>query len=140
MDEWTRSSAMNWLFGLGFGASWSLFNNYPHVVMIQVLGELGIIGLCLYFVFYSTAAISWFKFVKLAKSDTAIRATAVVFGAFALFEFVLSFKQGGISGAHAFWVFPAILVRCAQIAKRSTKHAYRQHRRAIVPRLQPTIN
>jgi hypothetical protein len=138
MEEWLHSNAMHWLFGLGFGASWSLFDNYPHVVVIQVLGELGIVGLSLYLIFYTGAAVSWFRFVNLIKTEPALRATAVVFGAFAAFEFVLSFKQGGISGAHAFWVFPAILMRCVQIARRAKAMRSGRHAKWVpVPTWQP---
>lgn len=132
LDEWLHSDGVNWLFGLGFGASFAVIGTYPHVMVVQILAELGIIGLLVYIAFYTSAVVAWFTFFRNTKASPSMRAAAVIFGAFCTFQFVLSFKQGGISGGHYVWVFPAIVIRCAQIAQRERRRDSTQ-RRAIRP-------
>ena len=113
--EWTRSGPLQWLFGLGLGASWSVLGIYPHVVPVQVLGEAGLIGLFFYGSFHVLAVVAWVRLYYATKGNPEVRSIVAIVGALFAYQFILCFKQGGISGGHHVWLFPFLLNRFGSI-------------------------
>ena len=116
LAEYLRSGPFVALFGLGVGASFSVVGIYPHVVPVQILGEVGMLGFVLYLLFHIAAVIAWIKLYMLSSQSVVFRGAVAIAGAMFAYQFLLSLKQGGISGAHFPWLFPLLLLRLKQVA------------------------
>lgn len=94
------SSPENLLFGLGSSASYdpAIFGFYTHIVPLEILGELGLVGFTLFLlILYNTYKIFWRSF-KNSKGSSTRRGVLATVSAITLFEFLLSFKQGSLLG------------------------------------------
>ena len=98
MEHWADSSPVHWVLGLGSSASFhpEVLGFYPHVVMVEVLAEEGIIG----FVLLWTVVILTFRsaarvYPHVQPHDDARGLLAAICALF-LFEVILSFKQGSM--------------------------------------------
>ena len=122
LEEWSAHSPMHWLFGLGLGASWSILGIYPHVLFIQILIEAGIVGAFLWALFHISAGVNWIRAFRATGSDVQVRAFISTLGGLFLYEMILTFKQGGISGAHAPFLWPLLVARVAHlVTKKNNK-------------------
>ncbi len=143
LDSWLNSSPVNLLLGLGSAASWSKSINgtYPHVQIVEILGELGFVG------FAIAMGLLWSVFrasrevLKLTASDIEKRTLAVSYIAIIVFFGILSFKQGSFLTSYRFYFNAAILGRYVLLLRRTRRKQYRmaQTRAALTPprMLQP---
>ena len=98
-----------WLFGLGSSASYQVVGGYPHIVLPEVLGEEGLIGLIL-FLWIITATLSLgFKWIRSPDIDISSRVYLGLMLAFFSFDFLLSFKQGSLLGATLVFCFGNVI-------------------------------
>lgn len=117
LERWLDGGPVAWIFGLGARASnyveglWF----YPHLVMAEVLGELGLVGFVMLWLIpilaYTAAQRSW-PFVK---NDAEMRGVLATACAIFLFEVVLSFKQGSFFFSHLTMVHAVIIGRLAAL-------------------------
>ena len=98
------------IFGLGNSASISesINGRYPHIVLLEVLGEEGIIG----FTLFVTVVMLSFRQAIIFKSLTTLsadlkRAYAALFGCF-VFTLLISFKQGSLISSPMLFFFAAV--------------------------------
>ena len=125
------------IFGLGNSASFSpeLHGTYPHVVLLEVLAEEGIIGFAL------LLAVVLLSF-RQAKSLNALtflsqeirRAYAACFGCF-LYTFLLSFKQGSLLTSSIIFFFAVVCEKFFYIVKmdlyQSTQYTSKERGRDV---------
>jgi hypothetical protein len=74
------------------------------------------LGFVLYLLFHIAAVIAWIKLYMLSSQSVVFRGAVAIAGAMFAYQFLLSLKQGGISGAHFPWLFPLLLLRLKQVA------------------------
>lgn len=94
LEEWVRSSPLTWIFGLGGAASWGIQGIYPHVVPVEVLTELGFVGIFAYVCLLGMVARTFYRLGKLTTNNPVDRATAAVLATLYLFHWIMSMKQG----------------------------------------------
>lgn len=129
MEYWATSSPVNWLFGIGSSSSFDsrLLGIYCHVVFVEILGELGVVGLLLtiglgYFVIRDC-----FALYGLVKEDKLERSTMVTLIAIALYQTLLACKQGSfLTNTFGFAIYlmvsrQTVVVRMAQQAARAVE-------------------
>lgn len=111
LTVWGDSNPLRWIIGLGSAASFApeIIGFYPHLVPLEVLGELGVIG----FVLFLVIIVRTFLLVKRSSGyvtqDPPLRGLVATIGGLFLFEFILCFKQGSLLGSTNLFAF-AILV------------------------------
>lgn len=109
LSEWI-TSPLAIIFGLGNSASFSsdLVGVYPHIVVLEVLGEEGIIGLALFVTVVLLLARQAIRFHKLTILSKDVRKVyAASFGCF-LFTLLLSLKQGSLITTPMMFFFAAV--------------------------------
>jgi hypothetical protein len=99
------------LFGLGNSASFDprILGIYPHFLPLEVLGEEGLIGFCIYFLILFGVIRSGYKIIKITNLGTSNREYSVVFIAMVCYSFFLSLKQGSLLGNMEFFMAAIIL-------------------------------
>ena len=102
---------LGWLLGLGGGASWEIIGSYPHVVPIQVLCELGIVGFLAYAAVFGFSIRSFIRILTLGKGDVMIRSIACCIAALFFYRFLLSLKMGGLTSIYNTFIFPILLAK-----------------------------
>ena len=113
MDAWFADpSAM--LFGLGSSASYSrsLIGLYPHVVPIEILGELGLFG----FVFFSIAVLMLFLQAftgshRKSLNQADLNNFAALFACL-VFATLLACKQGSLLNSTNIFMYAALAEKC----------------------------
>jgi len=116
LSEWASAGPLAWIVGLGNSASFDkdILGFYPHVVMGEILGEQGLIGLVLFL------SILWFSFraalrLCLATSESPnVRGVVATIGALLLFSLLISFKQGSLLTSTYLFAFCILLGRVEQ--------------------------
>ncbi len=109
------------MFGLGAGASWEILGSYPHVVAVQILGELGIVGFGIFLMILGLTVRSFLVSLKLAKNNELARAVICCLFAAFIFRFALSFKEGGLEYVYTLFLFPVLLARLHATLVRSSE-------------------
>jgi hypothetical protein len=97
LSEWI-TSPFAIIFGLGNSASFlpSLNGVYPHIVVMEVLGEEGLVGFTILMLFLLTMLRQAWLFSRLKFLSVDVRKSyAICFGCF-LYTLLLSFKQGSL--------------------------------------------
>lgn len=106
------------LIGLGNSASFSQRINgfYPHMMLPEILGEEGLIGLGLF------CSVLWMSIrtmrhaYRLSKEDPVMRGILATLAACFTFAFILSFKQGSMAGYSAeLFAFVILIERQARL-------------------------
>jgi hypothetical protein len=116
LETWLKSPAF-WIQGLGFYSFGELnpFGEpYTHAIVVDMLGELGLIGFTL---FSTMCLLSWISCRKIfiaVRNDPTQRANFSSLAAMLIYQFLLSNKQGNIAGS--FLMFSLILL-AARIEK-----------------------
>jgi hypothetical protein len=112
LDRWAESP-VSVLFGLGNSASFDprIIGFYSHVVPIEVLGELGLVGLSIYLLMLWQAASSLLAAIRLAGDDVQARGLAAAAGAGLLFFFLLTLKEGSLIGSVFFFLYVSMVGR-----------------------------
>ncbi|MEM6551316.1 MAG: hypothetical protein AAF750_04225 [Planctomycetota bacterium] len=96
MAYWRDAGPMAWLLGIGSGAARSyevLGGGYTHVVVVEVLGELGVVGFTLVLVIAWRCIYYLRHLIRVCGPSPIMRCTVVGWAALLLFDFILSFKQ-----------------------------------------------
>lgn len=120
LNAWADAGPVAWLIGLGTSASYDpdLLGIYPHVVMAEVLGELGLIGFVMLWFVPILAFRAFFRLHRTVRDDDESRGSVAVLGALFLFEVILSFKQGSLLGSPFAFGFAVLLGRLAILQQR----------------------
>jgi O-antigen ligase len=132
--DWIRSSPWHILFGMGAGFSWQVLGSHPHVLAVQVLVELGLLGFTMFLLIIGYTIRAFLAAIKLSKHDERARAIACCLFAVFLFRFALSFKESGLEFVYTFLLVPVLLNRfnseLAREAKRATARTFATYRGA----------
>lgn len=125
-DAWIDSSPLQLIFGLGSAASYDPEINgiYPHVQVVELLCELGIVGLFFGLLIGCFTFLAARTCLRLTSGDPVLRSVAVGFISLVLLSFVLSFKQGSLLTNYALFYDVIIVGRFAQVLQRD-KHRQR---------------
>lgn len=94
LAHWFRSGPIYWLFGMGSSASYDIIGIYCHVVIVEVLAELGVVGFLGYLLFLGFVARDAIRLLRLSKTSVRERGVAAAVVAVFLFQFILTFKEG----------------------------------------------
>ena len=96
LDVWVEGDLMTLIFGLGSSASWSpdIVGFYPHVIPLEILGELGFLG----FILFSLVVMSLFLKAYSGKQkrelgNQELTDFSALFACF-VFALLISCKQG----------------------------------------------
>jgi hypothetical protein len=121
LSYWWTSSPLHWLVGLGTSASYDtrLLGFYPHVIPVEVLGELGLVGLGWYCAILFFAARSWFRLMRMHALDRVNRGMVAALGALILFGFLLTLKQGTLLSHISYLMFIVLLFRYEYFSERA---------------------
>ncbi|MEM6561493.1 MAG: hypothetical protein AAF656_07815, partial [Planctomycetota bacterium] len=113
LQAWLEAGPLAWVFGLGIAASFDPTINgvYPHLVMAEALGELGLIGFVLLWLVVIFAGRSLYRLWPAVKDYPEARGLVAVIGALFFFNVILSFKQGSLLDSHSTFAFAIILGR-----------------------------
>ncbi|MEM6393684.1 MAG: hypothetical protein AAF797_12995 [Planctomycetota bacterium] len=99
---WAEAGPVAWLLGIGSAAARSpevLGGVYTHVVAVEVLGELGLVGFTLLLIVLWRAVYNVRHLLRVCGPSPVLRCTVVGWAALLLFDFMLSFKQGTLLGS-----------------------------------------
>ncbi|MEM8872746.1 MAG: hypothetical protein AAGD32_00675 [Planctomycetota bacterium] len=113
LSAWVDAGPLAWVFGLGYAASYdpTIIGFYPHIVLVEALGELGIIGFAILWLVVFFVARSIYRLWPVVKDYPEARGVVAVLGAMFFFEVILSFKQGTLLSAHTTLAFAVMLGR-----------------------------
>lgn len=112
---WINAGPTAWLIGLGSSASFDVLQIYPHVVMVEVLAELGFIGLGLYLGWLTLIGIAIYQAIKVAFKEPEDRGMLAAVIALFLLTFLLTFKQGSFQMQSTFFMICMMLARFSAI-------------------------
>lgn len=116
LATWAEAGPVTWVIGLGSSSSYDIVGFYPHLVMAEVLAELGIVGFIL---LWAVVIVGYTPYVRLhnaVKDDPVRRGLAAAIAALFMFEIILSFKQGSLLGSAFAFGFAVVLGRLATAA------------------------
>ena len=119
VGEWAEGGPLTWLIGLGTSGSYVLIGFYPHLVMAEVLAELGLIGFTLLWVITIYTFVNYAKLHAIVKLDPIARGLAAAVASIFLFEVILSFKQGAFLGSEWPFGFAVILGQLYEAERRA---------------------
>ena len=117
LTYWAESSPMNWFVGIGSSTSFDprVLGRYCHVVIFEVIGELGFIGLFLLSVFLGLVVRDSFRLYRLTKDSPVDRGvTCTLIGLF-IFQMILALKQGSFLTHTYTWLFGLMISRQAAV-------------------------
>lgn len=111
LQHWAAGGPLRWLVGLGNSASWSpaILGIYPHVVAVEVLAELGLIGLTMYTGVVAGTLVALRRLARSVRDHPTARGVTSALGALFLFELILTFKQGSMLGNQLLFAFATII-------------------------------
>lgn len=141
LKEWIASSPLNWVFGLGAAASWGIQGIYPHVVPVEVLCELGVLGFAGYIILIGFASTSLYRLGKMTKNSGIDRSTVAVMAALFVFNFLMSLKQGSfLFFYHMFFVAIMTARTEWQLKRKQRSKKIEKLKLATVPYQLPTMS
>jgi hypothetical protein len=135
------SDMMGLLFGLGTSASFSprIAGFYPHIVPIEVLCELGVVGIALFIAILVLTLRSVIRYMRrYAALETNSKGTRVVVSLAALFilEVLLSLKEGSLLRDANLLMFP-ILIEGISLGAAATYQKYKLAERRLTEAFPP---
>jgi hypothetical protein len=118
MAHWSES-LVSIVFGLGSSASFDprVIGFYPHIVVVEVLGEEGVVGLALYLSVLALSLRSARRASRLAVAGSFERGVLAALLANLIFVFITSFKEGSFLGNFYFPMFAILLARYAMLVE-----------------------
>ena len=132
LNFWADSSPIHWLFGIGSSSSYDprILGIYCHVVIVEILAELGIVGFCLITAFVLLVCRDGYQLYKATKGSNVDRGTAVALCGLFLFQLILTFKERSFL-SHTFTLSVGLMIcrYCAVVKsqkKRERSMAMRQ--------------
>ena len=113
LDVWVNEGPVAWLLGIGYEASFdpNILGVYPHLVVAQTLGELGIVGFVLLLLVVIYAGMSVARMWPRVADHPQARGLVAALAAMFFFEVILSFKQGSLLTYNLAFAFAIILGR-----------------------------
>lgn len=113
LSYWINSNPLYWLLGLGSSASFDTRVNgaYPHIVVAEVLAELGFIGFTMFMALIFVTARSTLRLSKMVRHDPVQRGVLAAVSALFWLNFILSFKQGSLLQSLDMLLFAIVLGR-----------------------------
>ena len=129
LNYWVNStSPLNWLFGMGSGTSWHVINNYPHVVPIEVLVELGFFGLFVYSAAIAILAFVSFQMLAKTRKQLELQSLVLVFLGLWTFSSILTLKEGNFLSNYHWMTFSIILAKMSIMVRETMRQrAMDQH-------------
>jgi hypothetical protein len=114
LDAYLSSGVLTLLFGLGSSASFSpgIVGFYVHIVPVEILCELGVVGFILFVTALGLAVRALVRLAFIISSpqiSPATRRAVACLSAFALIELLLSFKQGSVVRDVNLFLFPILI-------------------------------
>ncbi|MFT3789014.1 MAG: hypothetical protein QM770_23045 [Tepidisphaeraceae bacterium] len=127
LNYWANAGPFAWLFGLGNNASFALPGVwfYVHVVMMEVLGEEGLVGFILLWLVPIFFGRSFYDLYVRYAHDKVSRGVLCALGGIFLFEVIISFKQGSMLGSETAFAWAIMLGRIHWTVMREER-AYEQ--------------
>jgi hypothetical protein len=124
LSYWWTSSPVRWLVGIGASASYDerVIGFYPHVIPVEVLGELGFIGIAWYLLILSIAVRCWLSLWHMHASDRTKRGIVAAMGAHFLFGFLLTLKQGTFMSHVGFMMSMMLIFRYEAVSRQAAVH------------------
>jgi hypothetical protein len=113
IEAWANGGPWAWAFGLGGSASYHYVGYYPHMVPVEVLTELGIVGFSMY-IGFALVAIMRLRWLIGEVSDE-LKDVAICAGALFAFETMMSLKQGALLGCDYMMCHGLIICGVAQV-------------------------
>ena len=131
LNYWMESSPIHWVLGLGSSSSFSseILGVYPHMIMVEVLAELGVVGFVLLCILYLLVVRAWFKLYRIYRHDPIGRGVVATLGALALYGFILSFKQGSFLGQTNTYLVCLLICRYEVLASGAHRRALARYAR-----------
>lgn len=129
LEAWA-SDPVALVFGLGSSASWSqpLVQFYPHVVPLEILGELGFIGFTLFALVVVSLFLKAFSGAQKSKlTDQSLMDFAALFGAF-VFALLISCKQGSFLNSSDIYMFAVLAEKCFFLGQSRVSRPVRRKR------------
>lgn len=133
LDTWSSSDFATLIFGLGNSASWSksLSGTYPHVVPLEVLGELGLFGFTLFSIMVCAMFFMAFSSkAKSARSDQSARDFAALFGCF-VYALLISTKQSAFIHSLDLLMYAILAEKCFRVGGEQRKRKRRRRRKRM---------
>ena len=113
LDVYLSSGVLGLLFGLGNSASFApqVLGFYPHIVPVEILCELGVVGFSLFVAALglTVRAVIRLAYIMSSQVSPEMRRAAACLGALALIELLLSFKQGSLVRDVNLFLFPILI-------------------------------
>lgn len=121
MSAWIGAGPVYWILGIGNSASFGAEINgiYPHFVALEVIAEEGLIGLALFVGIYYTASRSTRILWRATAPGSDERRTLAVLTGLALFDFLISCKQGAMMTSYYMFFDVIIIARIATMLQAS---------------------
>lgn len=118
---WSRyvsAGPVVWLIGLGSSASYKLVGFYCHIVPVEVICELGLLGFALYCsIFYYAIKDGLDQLIK-AEVGSSRKVVLSILLSIVVLEALLQLKQGALLGTHSVMLCCIIIGRVTAISKR----------------------
>lgn len=111
------SSPLTLIFGLGSSASYDprIIGFYSHVVPLEILGELGVVGFTLFVVIIVRCIVGTIRCIRRVRDNPQQRGILATLSALFVFTFLLSFKQGSLLTSSYVFAFAILLDRYRSI-------------------------
>ncbi len=139
IEHWVNNtSPLHWLIGMGAGASWAVLDNYPHVVPVEILVELGLLGILLYVAIILSVVWSGLRLLRRFRKSPVGLSCVMCLAALWLFEWLLTMKQGTFL-ADSGWMGVSILVGRMDLISRPLARQATRGVRSAEPRVAPGL-
>jgi hypothetical protein len=114
LKRYLSSGVLELLFGLGNSASFSphIIGHYTHIVSVEILCELGIVGFSLFITILALSVRAIARFIATASllpRGADARRVVASLAALALLELLVSFKQGSLIRDVNLFLFPILI-------------------------------
>lgn len=115
LTAWIDAGPVAWVIGMGSSACQSdnVLGTYPHLVVIEVLVELGVVGFTLFCYVLSRTCAASLTLMRSLTDAPLLRSAVTALAGLCLFHFIVSFKQGSLLGSADLWFCIVALSRVA---------------------------
>ncbi|MCA9148904.1 MAG: hypothetical protein KDA92_06390 [Planctomycetales bacterium] len=119
LTYWMESSPFNWLFGLGNSSSFDerIIGRYCHVLVAEVMGELGFFGMALFLTLVVFVARDCLRAYQLTKDKQVERGVTVTLIGLCIYQGILTFKQGSLLNNYVTFGVLLIMARHAAVTQ-----------------------
>lgn len=117
IDKWIGGGLFSITFGLGNSASFDprILGYYPHIVLLEVLGEEGIIGILMITVIFSIVYKKFLFLLKITSKNMKERSISITLMGLFVYLFLLSFKQGSLLESYQLFLIGIIISKYSYI-------------------------